>query len=59
MEGTNKTAKRKLVKKSENKVDKKLKKELEHNVQSQPVDDVSDSDFDDLPKLLEPFSKTN
>ncbi|XP_008453768.2 RNA-binding protein P-like isoform X1 [Cucumis melo] len=58
MEGTNKTAKRKLVKKSENKVDKKLKKELEDNVQSQPFDDVSDSDFDDLPKLLEPFSKT-
>ncbi|XP_022941787.1 UBP1-associated protein 2B-like isoform X2 [Cucurbita moschata] len=58
MEGTSKTTKRKLVKKSDNKVDKKLKNELDDPVSSQPHDDASDSDLDDLPKLLEPFSKT-
>lgn len=60
MEGTNKTIKRKLVKKFENKVEKKPKKDLEDSnpSQSQPHNDGSDSDLDDLPKLLEPFSKT-
>ncbi|XP_022136525.1 UBP1-associated protein 2B-like isoform X1 [Momordica charantia] len=61
MEGTDKTTKRKLVKKSENKVDKKLKKELDGPVsplQFHPQDDGSDSDLEDLPKLLEPFSKS-
>ena len=59
MEGTNKTTKRKLVKKSENKVDKKPKKELDDPVPPQPHDDDdSDSDLDDLSKLLQPFSKT-